>query len=219
MIHLTCDNCERALDVADELAGTKVKCPGCGDVNVVPGVTIAGGPGNASRGDASRPRDRAQVAGHPPAAGPEQRVLMVRPAMARARPFRFAALVIILVGGLVGAGIATSRGMTALAALAGVAAFIALVILVVWKVQKMSASLEITNKRTIERIGLLSKATTEVLHDDIKNFQITQTFWQRVWKVGTIGISSSGQDGIEIVAEDIPRPDRLREVIDLYRTL
>ncbi|MBL9030806.1 MAG: PH domain-containing protein [Phycisphaerae bacterium] len=215
MIHLTCDNCERALDVADELAGTKVKCPGCGDINVVPGVAPRANSGTPAR---AAP-DRAQAAGHPPASGPEQRVLLVRPAMARARPFRFAALVLLLVGGLVGAGVASSRGMTALAALAGVVALAAVGVLLVWKVQKMSASLEITNKRTIERVGLLSKATTEVLHDDIKNFQVTQSFWQRLWRVGTIGISSSGQDGIEIVAADIPHPNRVREVIDLYRRL
>ena len=37
--------------------------------------------------------------------------------------------------------------------------------------------------------------------------------------VGYIGISSSGQDGIEIEVRDIPRPYDVKELIDEYREM
>ena len=85
--------------------------------------------------------------------------------------------------------------------------------------QVLSAALDITNKRSTEVRGLFSKATSEVLHDNIRNIQIAQSFWQRIWRVGTIGISSAGQDGVEIQVQDIPNPNKIREVIDLYRPI
>ena len=92
-------------------------------------------------------------------------------------------------------------------------------VMVVWKIKTLAEGLEITNKRSIARRGLLSKATSEVLHDNIRNIQITQTMWQRVWGVGKMGISSAGQDGLEIDIKNLPRPDKIREMIDLYRPL
>jgi membrane protein YdbS with pleckstrin-like domain len=77
----------------------------------------------------------------------------------------------------------------------------------------------VTNKRTVLRTGLLSKRTTEVLHDHVRNIQVSQSFWNRVFDVGTLGISSAGQDGIEIVAQNIPRPEEVKRTIDLYRPL
>jgi len=89
----------------------------------------------------------------------------------------------------------------------------------VWKVKTLTESLEITNKRSIARYGLLSKATSEVLHDNIRNIQITQTFVERICGVGEIGISSAGQDGLEIDMKNLRNPDKIREMIDLYRPL
>jgi len=37
--------------------------------------------------------------------------------------------------------------------------------------------------------------------------------------VGSIGISSSGQDGIEIQLGDLKNPNDIRKTIDLYRPL
>jgi hypothetical protein len=38
-------------------------------------------------------------------------------------------------------------------------------------------------------------------------------------KVGYLGISSSGQDGIEIEVRDLPRPYELKALIDNYRNM
>ncbi|MBX3363559.1 MAG: PH domain-containing protein [Phycisphaeraceae bacterium] len=214
MIRFTCDRCDRPLEVDDDLAGRKVECPHCGDVNIVP----------ARKPEArtpSPPTDRAAAAGYPPDSGPEQRVMFVRPAMMRAKPTSFLLLSLGVIAGVTGMITSGSSSRVpewvfwpgALITLASV------IVLAWWKILTLGAALEITNKRTIERRGLFSKSTSEVLHDAIRNIQIDQSFWNRIWRIGSIGISSSGQDGIEIHIADLPNPDKIRSVIDLYRPL
>lgn len=216
MIRKKCDNCERTIEVQDDLAGERVACEACGDINIMPGIAHASKPADPSRNSITK-------LGLPPDSGPEQHVLKVRPAMLRARPFTFLAHLLMLGAGLVGAGWGltgqSSGWKTAVLAIGAVVVVLAAASLGVWKLKTLGAALEITNKRTVMRKGLLSRATSEVVHDNIRNVQVTQTFWQRVWKVGTLGLSSSGQDGIEIEIGDIPNPDKVREVIDAYRPL
>ena len=47
MITKPCDRCERIIEVEDNRAGTKVECPFCHDMNIMPGVkpTPAADPG------------------------------------------------------------------------------------------------------------------------------------------------------------------------------
>lgn len=168
-----------------------------------------------------RPLDRAEQAGYPPDSGPEELVIKVRPMMLRAKPLRFGAISVMVLagaGGTIWFGFISSASNWIVWPSA-VLLVMGLIWLGLWKLQTLSAALEITNKRTIEHRGLLSRATSEVLHDNIRNIQIEQSFWNRVWRVGKIGIASSGQDGIEIQLGDIPSPDNLREIIDLYRPL
>jgi hypothetical protein len=47
--------------------------------------------------------------------------------------------------------------------------------------------------------------------------QVVQTIGQRVFGIGKLSISSAGQSDYEIEIEDIPRPNKVREVIDAYR--
>lgn len=217
MIRKPCDNCDRIIEVDDDMAGSKVECSACGDINVMPGADAQPStPGAAGAG-------RAGKLGLPPDHGPEQQVLKVRPAMIRAKPLLFMFYALALLAGLTGVVwgmLGTGTGLKTTAMIGGgLVAVVALGLLAAWKVATLSAALQITNKRTVHRQGLLSKATSEVVHDNIRNVQVTQTFWQRLWNVGTLGLSSSGQDGIEIEITDIPRPERVREVIDAYRPL
>jgi membrane protein YdbS with pleckstrin-like domain len=208
VIRLKCDNCEGVLEVPDSAAGQKIKCPACGDVRAVP------------LGRPSGDDDRAVAAGLPPASGPEQRVLIVRQAMFRARPLLFLFLMALLLGGGAGAiyaGAVLKKQPLVWVSLAAIV--LSLVGFALWKIRTLDMSLEITNKRTIERKGLLSRFTSEVRHQDIRNIQVTQSFFDRLMGVGRIGISSAAQDDVEIQADDIPGPDRIRRVIDLYRTL
>lgn len=169
--------------------------------------------------------DRAAAAGLPSEFGPEVRVLRLRPAMFRARPFSFIALVLLM----------TAAGVLALYAgvrteplwpgdafwlVVGALVFLAAAVtLAVWFLKTMSACLEITTKRTTESHGLFSRATSEVLHDNIRNIAVKQSFVDRVFNVGLMEISSSGQAGIEITMKDVRDPHGVRETIDKYREL
>ncbi len=207
MITIECDRCEKSLQVADALAGSKYECPHCGDMNLVPDKPQ------------TRPKDKAEALGLPPDSGQEQRVMLVRPAMFRARPMRYCAMVLGFLAGLFSLGYGMTNDKPVLTWLGIAVAVICMGIFIIWKISTLSAALEITNKRTIERRGLLSKATSEVVHDNIRNIQIHQSFWERIFGVGQIGISSSGQDGIEISMKNLAKPDRIRETIDAYRPL
>lgn len=204
MITIECDDCERTFDVEDEQAGGKVACPYCGDMNRVP---EAHGP---------------QAKGLPPDEGPEQDISVVHPAMFRAHPFRFLAITVLFVGGIALAIYSATSDQV------GVwLAWVGLVITlagagwwVVWYVTAhLWVKLTISNKRTIRHEGIIRRHTSEVLHDHVRNVAIKQSFLQRLLNVGYIGISSSGQDGIEIEVRDIPRPYAVKALIDEYREM
>jgi hypothetical protein len=91
-------------------------------------------------------------------------------------------------------------------------------ILPLW-LKYLGERIHITNKRTVLRQGLLSKRTTEVLHDHVRNIQVSQSFLNRVFDVGTLGISSSAQAGVEIIARHIPHPEEVKKTIDYYRPM
>lgn len=203
MIKIKCDKCERTIEVDPSKAGQKVECPSCGDTNLVP-----------SKGD------RASAAGFPPDSGPEQRVLVVRESMFRAHPMLIGLLFLVAIGGLIGGIVMAATGIGLPGAVAvWVLALVAAVWLGVWKFLTFGETLEITNKRSVLHLGILRKNTTEVLHDNIRNVQVDQSFWNRVWNVGSIGISSSAQSGVEIHAKSLAKPHHIRKVIDLYRTI
>ncbi len=218
MIKFECDRCDMEIEVEDHLAGTKHECLGCGDINRVPGAT-----GEVSAPEPnkdSKNTDRAAEAGFPPDFGPEVRVLVVRRCWFRSRAIRFSLAVLeSLIGfvGLVWVPVTDHSWLWYLLfvpmALGGLA------LIIYWWIDRLDASLEITTKRTIMHHGILSKSSSEVVHDNIRNIQIDQSFPQRVMNVGRIGISSSGQDGIELQVNHLKDPDNLRKIIDLYRPL
>ena len=94
---------------------------------------------------------------------------------------------------------------------------IAGMVLLLWRLQTMGDGLKITTKRTIDRRGIFSRKTSEVLHAEIRNIQIEQTFWERIWGVGTLAISCAAENEDEVEMADVPNPEKVRNVIDLYR--
>ncbi|MEM1186285.1 MAG: PH domain-containing protein [Planctomycetota bacterium] len=167
----------------------------------------------------TRPADRAEQAGLPPDSGPEQEVTRIRAAMLRTAPFRFFSLAVMVLGSLGYGGWMAYQNKPIIAALLGVVGLGSMAYLIVWKVQTYACRLRVTNKRTVMTIGLFSRRTTEVLHDNIRNVKIEQNFWQRVWNVGQVSIASSGTDEEEIVMPGVPTPHELARIVDLYRPL
>lgn len=99
-----------------------------------------------------------------------------------------------------------------------IAAFgLGLLILLVWWLGCYYTTLTVTTKRTILRKGILSRHTNDVWHRDVRNVQLSQSFGQRIFGVGRIGISSAGQSGVEIDVSGIPGPIRVKELIDAHR--
>ena len=165
-------------------------------------------------------QDRPSAKGLPPDHGPEVAVIRVRPSLWRSHPLGAAFLLLAPVGILVGAlALAAVTAATSLI-IGGVSALICWFFLFAWWMRfTVARSLWISNKRTIERRGLLSRSINEVMHDHVLNIQVRQSFIQRVFGIGSIGISSAGQEGIEIFMKDLPRPDDIKRTIDLYRPL
>lgn len=220
MIRIGCDKCEKAIELDDAAAGTKVTCPYCGDMNRVPeaaaSVAVSGGAAAGSR------TDKAAAAGYPPDHGPEAEVVKVRRCWFRSRPLRFLLAVAVMAVGVAGMVWMNTRATPVERwwyALFGPAVVVPVLVLAWWWFDRFSAAIIITTKRTTMQTGIFNRSTSEVVHDNIRNVQVDQTFWQRVWKVGKLGISSSGQDGVEIQVNHLPNPNRLREIVDLYRPL
>lgn len=124
------------------------------------------------------------------ASTPERTEYEDHPAMFRNKPFAF---IVTLALCLVGVG---------------------LIILLIWWIRILGTTLTVTTKRTILRRGLLSKFTSEVYHKDVRNVQVTQTAFQRLFDVGTIEISSAGQSDFEIAVEGMYEPNRVKHIID-----
>jgi len=116
------------------------------------------------------------------------------PAMFRNRPLLFAvALVLVPVWGL------------------------GLLILVPWWIACLGTTLLVTDRRVTLRRGILSRDTSDILLADIRNVQVRQGVLQRLFDVGDLGLSSSGQGGIEIEVAGIPHPRRVAALIDAGR--
>lgn len=215
MATIRCDNCNAPIDVTDRRIGEKVACPQCGDVNLVRAAGEVAGVSGATTGES-----KSSPSG-------EQDVMVVRRAMFRARPVQYSLLVLGILAGLAGVVLFLASvvvvpptiGALPVAIACGALAAGCGIALAAWRVGSMRDELRITSRRTVQRVGLLHKRTSEVLHAHIRNVTIDQTFWGRILGVGTITISSSADEGDEISMKDVPRPEHVRGVIDKYRGL
>jgi len=102
-------------------------------------------------------------------------------------------------------------------AFAVVTAGLGLVFLLVWWLRVLGTTLTVTNERVTLRKGILSKHTNEVYHTDIRNVQISQGMFQRMFRAGKIGIACAGQSSIEITVNGLPDPEKIKDIVDMYR--
>ena len=91
---------------------------------------------------------------------------------------------------------------------------IGVLILIVWWIRCLGIALVVTDKRVTLRRGILSKATNDVLIADIRNVKIEQTMWQRIFGVGSVAVSTSGQADMEIEVHGVPDPERIKAIIN-----
>jgi uncharacterized membrane protein YdbT with pleckstrin-like domain len=111
------------------------------------------------------------------------------PAMFRAHPFWFILAVLLI------------------------AAFgVGIVILLYWYIQTRATALTVTDSDILYERGILSKDRTSVSLRHIRSVNVMQSFVNRILGVGTIQISTAG-DEPEFTIADMPDPHVIREAI------
>jgi len=96
-------------------------------------------------------------------------------------------------------------------------AVITIIPAIIWYLRSRSTTLIVTDDQTTLLKGLLSKHTNDVFHENVRNIQVKQSFFQRIMGVGYVGISSAGQSGVEIEVDGLPDPEKVKRIIDDHR--
>ena len=94
-----------------------------------------------------------------------------------------------------------------------IAAFgIGIVILLYWYVLTRATALTVTDSDILYERGILSKDRTSVSLRHVRSVNVMQSFVNRIFGVGTIQISTAG-DEPEFTIADMPDPHVIREAI------
>jgi uncharacterized membrane protein YdbT with pleckstrin-like domain len=120
---------------------------------------------------------------------PGETIYEAHPAMFRARPFLFVLCVLLI------------------------AAFgIGILMLLYWYILTRATQLTVTDHDITYERGILSKDRTSVALRQIRSVRVAQGFINRIFDVGTIEISSTG-DKPEFTVKDMPDPHDIRDAI------
>ena len=118
-----------------------------------------------------------------------QEIYEAHPAMFRAHPFWFILCVLLI------------------------AAFgIGIIILLYWYIKTRATALTVTDQELMYERGILSKERTSVSLKHIRSVNIAQGFVNRIMGVGTVQISTAG-DEPEFTIADMPDPYVIQEAI------
>jgi hypothetical protein len=206
-----CPNCKSTVEVPEDMISERIVCPNpqCREpfeLQVPHGRAVGSHDASeAPRGQFSIDRNNVHD---------ERTVLKVHPAVFRRHPFQTLGIAVLVIGGMVlslglsALGDGTMPiwlGLTAVAAGAVWAGY--------WMIKKIGTTLTITSRRSIVRRGIVSRRTSEVQHDDVRNMQVNQGIFERLLLVGDIAISSAGQDEMEIHVQGVSRPARIAEEV------
>tara|TARA_R110000737_G_scaffold350367_1_gene389107 strand:- start:5385 stop:5834 length:450 start_codon:yes stop_codon:yes gene_type:complete len=129
------------------------------------------------------------------------------PAMFAAQPLPFMALLTVFAAG------ATVLFLGVLPALIGlIPVAISGLALFAWYLGTLSVRLSVTEHSVISQRGLLSRNITEVQLGSIRSVAVHQSIFNRLLNVGTIEISTVGDDP-EIAVRGLPDPDRIKSLL------
>lgn len=203
-----CPHCGAKIEIPDGAFGQDVPCPQCEklfhiEVPVAEPVRDPAGRTLDSEADPRR-EDRQE----------EPTLRVFHQAEFRLRPLRTLLMSALVVGGVILAFLDWPWPIVGLCfALGGLS------VLGVWLVMSYYTTLTITTDRSIYRRGIISKRTSEVQHDDIRNIQVDQAIIERLLGIGTVAISSAGQGDLEIVMQAVPHPDEAIELVRRHQVL
>lgn len=229
-----CPHCSDEIEVLTHLLGETIACPNCGKPIHVEAPPAKALTPHGNEPDRTRPappaptseRNTDQASHHgevPQAERPvddEHTDMVIHPVVFRRHFFATAAFAVLFVLGVLGAALSVAgidlfgfSGMLLL--IPGVVALLVSgFFLAKWYIASRMQSLTLTSERLIYRYGIVNRGTSEMRHEDVRNLTIDQNIMERLLKFGDIAVSSSGQDEMEIVINDIPRPE---EVADFVR--
>ncbi len=137
------------------------------------------------------------------------------PAMFRAHPFWFILYVLLIAAFGIGIFIlraSDSKLLYELSALLIVAFGIGIIILLYWYIKTRATALTITDSELMYERGILSKDRTAMSLRHVRSVSIAQGFINRIFGVGTIQISTAG-DEPEFTVVDMPDPHAIRKAI------
>ena len=92
-----------------------------------------------------------------------------------------------------------------------------LLILIGMYIHYRMTRLTITNHKSILRKGILSKHTTELMHDHVRSVGVTQSFLGRILNVGRINISTSSSGAAEISVSGMVNPEKIKNMVQQYQ--
>ncbi|MEZ5828458.1 MAG: PH domain-containing protein [Hyphomicrobiales bacterium] len=116
-------------------------------------------------------------------------VYEAHPAMFRAHPFWFILFVLLILAFGIG-----------------------LLILLYWYIKTRATALTVTDHELLYERGILSKDRLSVSLRHIRSVEVKQSFMNRILSVGTIEVSTAG-DEPEFTVKDLPDPHEVREAI------
>jgi len=218
-----CPHCGAVMDVEQQVVGENITCQDCQKL-----FHVEATPAYPIEGEAPVANQEHDVVKTP--ADEEREIVSFHPAMFRNHPFSNLIMIAGFISGLLGMILygAHRAGMdlgdwhvgegewfqAQLVLWVSLGLFLASSIFyIVWRVTTWFITLEITTERSLLQRGLIARRTSEVRHEDVRNLQVDQSLFERLFKVGTLLISSSGQDDFEIKVAGIPNPAFVVETI------
>ena len=100
-----------------------------------------------------------------------------------------------------------------------IAAFgLGILILLYWYIKTRATALTITQHEIMYEQGILSKDRTSVSLRHVRAVRVTQRFINRILGVGTVEISTAG-DEPEFEVKDMPDPHQIREAISRAQSM
>lgn len=88
-------------------------------------------------------------------------------------------------------------------------------VIALWK--QASLTLCVYPDRITLETGLVRKRLVDLALTDVNTVEVTQSFFQRLCRIGDIKMATSGVEGYELVARGLPHPKRINEIVAAQR--
>lgn len=158
----------------------------------------------------------------------EQTLLKLSPCLFRQRPIKFTINAAAFLSGAVSllnpsaiadqVSILETSEPEFIQFLGGIFCFVAVINLMRWYWITITTSLRIMPNYLIKNEGFISRKSVEILHRNIQNSYVNQNIIERLYGVGSVGFSSSGQSNVEVIISGIEKPHevaaKIRQIVE-----